>query len=277
MKKLAMLAVVGVAMSGCVSTTTSMSEVVSPETVNQLATKNVWNTEIVNDPFDGNIMVHSVDNLIGSGRFVVRQTESWQEVFFTNGDNYICGSISDYPYVNTRVLIDGKEIRTNKITGTAGNNVSTNRQAIFLGPDAKFWVPKLANGKEMIIRTVDHCGEKRTLKFNISGWPKTDTLDSNPKIARERFIASNGNLKITKVMCSFAKSINYAEGTGVLKAQWLYGKSWDSVSKQDKKDLHATIGLSDWVLVTTGGYYLEDANTRYHAHFSRAKKYCGSI
>ena len=277
MKKLALLGLVGLALAGCQSTSVSMSEISSPAVVNQLASKNSWSTKVVSDPFDGNIMVHSVNNKIGPGKFFVRQTESWQEVYFTNGDGYIWGDLADYPSINVRVLIDGNEIRTNKITGTAGNTISTSRDAVFLGPDAKFWVPKLAQGNEMIIRTTDYCGERVTMKFDISGWPKTDTLDSNPKIAKDRFIASNGNLKITKAMCSFAKNINYAEGTSVLKAQWLYGKSWDSVSKENRLELRNSLGLGDWVNVTAGGYYLEDANTRYHAHFNRAKKFCPSI
>ena len=240
MKKIIALGLVGLALAGCQTTGTyqqySYNNAPSPDgnSITLADTKNnSWKTTISNDPFDGKTIISKVGG--GKSSIIVRYKKSDDvgmdngiDVYYINGDSYICSSSSDY--FGMDILIDGKKYRE-------AGSMSTDKEAIFLyngrsGWSSKDWLTLLAKGNKITIRTHDSCGEQITNTFNIKGWPKELYELQNPTQAQ---VTANGVDEFIYVLednhkewCSYAESLNFEGGTLAFNKFWMSKKNWSN-------------------------------------------------
>lgn len=236
MKKIIGFCILGLALAGCQSTGNnyqqySYNNAPSPDgsSVTISDTKNSsWDTSVSNDAFDGKTIISRVDSAGAS--LIVRYkksddvgTDNGIDIYYVNGDSYICSSINDYVHMD--VLIDGVKSREM-------GSVSTSNTAIFLYNGnsfwgAKDWITPLAKGKSITIRTHDKCGRQITNTFDITGWPKEFYELQNPKVQSHAENVASGKDEFVyltrgkhKEWCAYAESKNFKGGHMAFNSFW---------------------------------------------------------
>ena len=248
MKKIIALGLVGLSLTGCLSTNDSFQThsyrsepVPDGSTITLQDTKNtVWKTTVEQDEFDGKTIISKVYSVpTGNASLVVRYKESnddeWGngfDVYYINGDSYIC-SATGGSYVWADVLLDGVKSRETP-------NISTDSKAVFFYTshvDWKLWgndwLTKLAKGKKITIRINDGCGEHTKYTFDISGWPKEFYEIQNPKVQSHVENTFNGKdefIYLTegkhKEWCAYAESKNFKGGIIAFNQFWISKENW---------------------------------------------------
>ena len=247
MKKIIALGLVGLSLTGCLSTNDSFQThsyrsepVPDGSTITLQDTKNtVWKTTVEQDEFDGKTIISKVYSVpTGGASLVVRYTEAddnnWSngfDVYYRNGDGHICSSgySGSSGYVGVDVLLDG-------VISRETPDMSTSRQAVFFYSGQSFnddWLTKLAKGKKITIRMNDGCGEYTKYSFDITGWPKEFYEIQNPKVQSHVENTFNGKdefIYLTegkhKEWCAYAESKNFKGGIIAFNQFWISKENW---------------------------------------------------
>ncbi len=124
-----------------------------------------WKTQKQGNKFDGSWENTMTRDLNGNGVMGFERSDGNAIVLkkMINGDTYICSDRNDQ--IQVKIIIDDGPIKTYYAT------VRDNDIILFNRNNSKTLFDYYTNGDRVDIRTIDNCGEKVDMSFDISGTP----------------------------------------------------------------------------------------------------------